>query len=141
MIRLVVLLLAGLLAGGCGNDAPNNPAEAERTYGASVDATDAIPVPAVAAERDRYLRRHVTVDGRIADVTRDGCVLHLEADDGPPLRVEADRLDDGACRWQIPADTEGFVVAAGSLRTANDTLRLTANGVQITPLQVGDSES
>jgi hypothetical protein len=129
------LLLASLLLSGCGGDAPQNPAEADHTYGAAVDPTDAIPVPVVAAEAARHGGQRVTVDGRIAGVARDGCTLHLATDTGPPLRVDAARTGTDTCAWQVPAGTDGFAVAAGTLRTAADTLRLTANGVQVTPLR------
>lgn len=135
MTRLLPVLLA-LLLGACGGDAPRNRAAAEQTYGAAVDATDAIPTPAVAAEAARYVGTRVTVDGRIADVARDGCTLHLDAETGPPLRVDAVRAGEESCAWQVPADIEGFAVAAGTLRTAGDTLRLNANGVQVTPVRI-----
>lgn len=134
MTRLVAVLLV-LLLGACGGDAPKNPAAAEQTYGTPVDATDAIPAPAVAAESARYTGHRVTVDGRIADVTQDGCALHLGTDGGPPLRVDASRTGKGTCLWQVRGGTDGFAVVAGTLRADGDTLRLSANGVQVTPVQ------
>lgn len=141
MVRRIFLLLFPLLLGACGGDAPENPIEAEQTYGAPVDATDAIPVPAVAAEPDRYIGRRVTIDGRIVRVARDGCTLALQADAGPPLLVTAPRSGASACGWQVPDTTDGFAVAVGRLRVERDTLHLTANGVQVTPVQVSEPDS
>ncbi len=134
-------VLVGLLLSGCGGDAPQNPAAAEQTYGAPVDATDAIPVPAVAAEAARYTRSRVTVGGRIAGVMQDGCVLHLATGVGSPLRVDATRTGEGACRWQVPGGTDGFAVVAGTLRADGDALRLSANGVRVTPVHTLDAGS
>lgn len=134
MARLLLLLAVPPLIVACGSDAPENPIEAQQTYGAPVDATDAIPVPAAAAEQDRYLGRRVTIDGRIIRIRSDGCALTLDTGDNAPLRVEASRIPDDGCAWQIPAETRGFAVAVGSLRVERDTLHLTANGVQVTPV-------
>jgi hypothetical protein len=131
---LLHLILASLLLGGCGGEPPPNPAAADTTYGAAVAATGALPAPAVAAEAPRYVGRRVTVDGRIAGVLPDGCGLRLDAGDGPPLRVDAPR-PGGACTWQVPTALDGIAAAAGTLRAAGDTLRLTANGVQVTPFR------
>ena len=130
LIFAVCLALAG-----CGGDAAPNPAAADTTYGAAVDATDAIPVPAVAAEANRYTGPPITVDGRIVDVGQSGCTLHL-ATGGPPLRVDAVRTGDSSCAWQVPTGEEGVAVAAGTLRVDGDTLRLSANGVQVTPVRL-----
>jgi hypothetical protein len=134
-IRLFLIVVAGILGGGCGGDVPQNPTAADTTYGAAVDAIDAVPAPAVAAEPERYAGRRVPVDGRIVDVTPDGCALRLDTETGPPLRVEALRTGADTCAWRVPTDTEGFAVATGPLRTKRDTLRLSANGVQVTPVQ------
>lgn len=138
---ILYAVLVGLLLSGCGGDAPQNPAAAEQTYGAPVDATDAIPVPAVAAEAARYTGGRVTVDGRVVGVKRDGCTLQLATDGGVPLRVDARRTGEEPCAWQVPAGTDGFAVAAGTLRVAADTLRLSANGVQVTPVQMSTPDS
>lgn len=130
-----------LLVGGCGGDPPPDPADAQRTYGASVDATDAIPAPAVAAEQDRYLGTRVTVDGRIEAVTNEGCTLHLETASESPLRVEATRTEEDECAWQMSSDANGFAVAAGTLRATNDSLHLSANGLQETPVHVAVPDS
>lgn len=135
------LVLASLLLSGCGGDPSPNPAAADTTYGSPVDPTDAIPVPAVAAEAARYGGQHVTIDGHITGVAQGGCTLHLDAETGPFLRVDASRTGADACAWQVPAGTEGFAVAAGTLRTTGDTLRLSANGVQVTPLQPSGGNS
>lgn len=140
---LPILLFAtvGILLSGCGPEAPTNPTEAQQTYGATVDAANALPVPAVIAETDRYVGRRVSVDGRIGRVTRNGCTLSLEAGDGPPLLVNAPRAEASACRWQVPDTTDGFAVATGTLRVERDTLRLSANGVQVTPVHVAEPDS
>ncbi len=140
---LPILLFAavGMLLSGCGPEAPKNPTEAQQTYGATVDAADALPVPAVVAEAKRYVGRRVSVDGRIGRVTRNGCTLYLETEDGPPLLVNAPRAEASACAWQVPDTTDGFAVAAGTLRVERDTLRLSANGVQVTPVQVSEPDS
>jgi hypothetical protein len=131
------LILAVCLAlAGCGGDAAPNPAAADTTYGTAVDATGAIPVPAVAAEANRYTGRPLTVDGRIADVRQSGCTLHLATGGGPPLRVDAARIGDSSCAWRVPTGEEGIAVAAGTLRVDGDTLRLSANGVQVTPVRL-----
>ncbi len=131
---LLPLLLLSVILGGCGDDSPADPAAAQQIYGSPVDPTDAIPAPALAAEARRYVGDRVTVDGRIASVTRDGCTLHLATDGGPPLRVDAPRTEEASCAWRVPGGTKGFTVTSGTLRTDRDTLRLLANGVQITPL-------
>ena len=131
---LLHLILAGLLLGGCSDAPPPNPAAADTTYGAAVTPADALPASAVAAERARYVGRRVTVDGRVVDVAPDGCALRLDAGEGPPLRVDAPR-PDGACAWRVPPPLEGIAVATGTLRATGDTLRLTANGVQVTPFR------
>lgn len=140
MVRSVIVLALGLVLGACGADAPN-PSAAEAAYGTPVDATSAIPVPVVVAEPDRYGGGRVTVDGRIVSVTSGGCTLHLDADDGPLLRVEAARPQAGECTWRVPSETDGFAVAAGTLRVARDTLRLVANGVRVTPVRLSPDSS
>lgn len=140
MVRSVIVLALGLVLGACGADAPD-PDAAETAYGAPVDATSAIPVPAVVAEPDRYVGGRVTVDGRIVSVMSGGCTLHLDTDDGPPLRVEAGRPQAGECAWRVPRESDGFAVAAGTLRAARDTLRLIANGVRVTPVRLSPDSS
>lgn len=125
---VVALLVSGCVGGG------SDPAQAQMSYGASVDATDAIPALAVAAEDDFYADRSLTVDGRIIAVRAGGCTLHL-ATDATPLVISAARTDAGDCAWQVPSDAQGFAVAAGTLRVEDDTLRLAANGVQVTPVR------
>lgn len=124
----------------CGGDAPSPPTAAQQTYGAAVDATAALPAPTVAAEPDRYVGRRITVDGHIEAVAADGCALHLTSY-SRRLRVEAVRPDAEACAWQVPPGTDGFAVAAGTLRTTGDTLRFSAAGVQVTPLHPSDPDS
>lgn len=140
MARLAPVLLIGLLLGGCGDGVPDS-SKAETTYGVSVDATHAYPAPAVTAEASLYAGRSVTVDGRVTAVTENGCGYRLDTGDQPPLVVRATRADDGACAWRVPADTDGFAVAAGTLRAAGDTLRLTANGVRVTPVRLTSPDS
>jgi hypothetical protein len=81
----------------------------------------------------------VTIDGRVARVVADGCGLVLRAN-GAPIRVDAPTAADG-CAWRVPAGTDGIAVAAGTLRTAGDTLRLSANGVQVTPVHPAGANS
>ncbi len=138
---VVLVLTALLVVGGCSDEVPSNPDAADTTYGTPFDPTDAVPVPAVAAEPDRYRGRRVTVDGRVRTVSQEGCTLQLDTETGPPLRVEAIRSGEDSCAWQIPAGTEGIAVAAGTLRVDADTLRLTANGVRVTPLQQSGANS
>ncbi|PSQ72008.1 MAG: hypothetical protein BRD26_03135 [Bacteroidetes bacterium QH_1_64_81] len=128
----------GLLMGGCRGG--GDPTKVEKNYGAAVDATEAVPAPAVAAEDSLYLGHRVTIDGRITAIRAGGCEVQL-AIDAAPLVVAASRSEAGDCAWQVPNDAQGFAVAAGTLRTAGDTLRLTANGVRVTPVRVSNSDS
>ena len=131
--RFLLVPLLGFVLLGCGEEAPP-PTQAEHTYGTPGTVSDALPAPAVAAEPTRYVGRRVTVDGRIVGVPPDGCGLRLDAGDGPPLHVDAPR-PGGPCAWQVPTALDGIAAAAGTLRAAGDTLRLTANGVQVTPFR------
>jgi hypothetical protein len=136
--RLVLLPVLVLAAAACGGD-PAPPTAAERTYGAAVATADAVPAPAVAAEPARYASRPVTIDGRVARVVANGCGLILRAN-GASVRVDAPTAPDG-CAWRFPAGTDGIAVAAGTLRTTGDTLRLSASGVQVTPVQPAGAKS
>jgi hypothetical protein len=143
--KALLILAVSLAVAGCGDDARVNPATADTTYGAAVDATDAtlvraLAAPAVAAEDSLYLGRRVTVDGRITAIRASGCEVHLNTDE-TPLVVTSPRTDVEDCAWQVPEDTQGFAVAAGTLRTAVDTLRLTANGVRVTPVRISSPDS
>jgi hypothetical protein len=82
----------------------------------------------------------VVVDGRIAAVRRDGCRLLLDAAERPPIRVDAPHPAD-SCAWTLPASLDGVAAAAGTLHADGDTLRLSANGVQVTPVQVPEPDS
>ena len=139
MPRRALALLVGLLLGACGSGASDSN-RADTTYGAPIDATDAMPAPAVAAEDSLYLGHRVTIDGRITAVWASGCDMQL-ATDATPLVVAAPRTDAGDCAWQVPNSAPGVAVAAGTLRTAEDTLRLTANGVRVTPVRVSSPDS
>ena len=139
MPRRALALLVSLLLGACGSGASDSN-RADTTYGAPIDATDAMPAPAVAAEDSLYRGHRVTIDGRITAVWASGCDMQL-ATDATPLVVAASRSEAGDCAWQVPSDAQGFAVAAGTLRTAGDTLRLTANGVRVTPVRVSNSDS
>ena len=139
MPRRVLALLVGLLLGACGSGASDSN-RADTTYGAPIDATDAMPASAVAAEDSLYLGHRVTIDGRITAVWASGCDMQL-ATDATPLVVAAPRTDAGDCAWQVPNSAPGVAVAAGTLRTAEDTLRLTANGVRVTPVRVSSPDS
>lgn len=141
VLRILVVAVAGVLLGACADEKNTTPSKAQQTYGAAVDATDAIPAPAVAAEQDRYVGQRVTVDGRIAAVTDEGCTVHLETAGESPLRVEARRTGEAACAWQMPPDANGFVVGAGTLQVTNDSLHLSANGLQETPVQFDGPDS
>ena len=139
MPRRVLTLLVGLLLGACGSGASDSN-RADTTYGAPIDATDAMPAPAVAAEDSLYRGHRVTIDGRITAVRASGCDMQL-ATDATPLVVAASRSEAGDCAWQVPSEAQGFAVAAGTLRTAGDTLRLTANGVRVTPVRISSPDT
>lgn len=139
-VPLLVVAVTGFLLAACGSGT-SNPSEAQQTYGAPVDAIDAFPAVAVAAEADAYVGRSLAVDGRIAAVRDDGCTLQLETNEGPPLLVTAVRTEGDGCAWQVPDDEDGVAVAAGPLRLDDDTLRLSANGVEVTPVHPMDSDS
>ena len=139
MPRRALALLVSLLLGACGSGASDSN-RADTTYGAPIDATDAMPAPAVAAEDSLYRGHRVTIDGRITAVRASGCDMQL-ATDATPLVVAASRSEAGDCAWQVPSDAQGFAVAAGTLRTAGGTLRLTANGVRVTPVRVSSPDS
>lgn len=139
MPRRALALLVSLLLGACGSGASDSN-RADTTYGAPIDATDAMPAPAVAAEDSLYRGHRVTIDGRITAVRASGCDMQL-ATDATPLVVAASRSEAGDCAWQVPSDAQGFAVAAGTLRTAGDTLRLTANGVRVTPVRISSPDT
>ena len=139
MPRRVLALLVGLLLGACGSGASDSN-RADTTYGVPIDATDAMPAPAVAAEDSLYLGHRVTIDGRITAIRAGGCEVQL-AIDAAPLVVAAPRTDTGECAWQVPNSAPGVAVAAGTLRTAEDTLRLTANGVRVTPVRISSPDT
>ncbi len=141
VVRVSVLCcaIAGLLVAGCGGSA-EEAAQAQRRYGASVDATTAVPAPAVAAEDSLYAGHALTVDGRITKVGSNGCEVRLDTGMAP-LVVMAARTDAGDCTWTVPRDAQGFAVAAGTLRVAGGTLRLTANGVRVTPVRLSNPDS
>lgn len=134
------LVAVGLTIAACGSG-PSNPSEAQQTYGASVDVMDAFPAVAVAAEADVYEGRRLAIDGRIAAVRDGGCTLQLATEEGPPLLVTAARTETDECAWQLSNVDGDIAAAAGSLQAADDTLRLTANGVQVTPVQSTESDS
>jgi hypothetical protein len=150
MARLLPLLLLGLVPAACGGTSDAD--QAETTYGTPVDATEALPAPAVAAEDSLYVGHTVTIDGRITAVRASGCALHLSTDAAPlvvaaprpkersSLRAAA-RTDADGCGWAVPRDATGFAVASGTLRVADDTLRLVANGVRVTPVRLSDPDS
>lgn len=135
--RLLLIVAVALLTGGCGGDAPSNPAGADTTYGAPVDATDALPAPVLAAEPDQYIGRRVTADGRILTVQNTGCTLHVDTEAGTPLRIDAPQSEN-SCTWHVPSTTKGFAIATGTLRRVEDTLRMTAPGVRVTPTHLDD---
>ena len=139
MPRRALALLVSLLLGACGSGASDSN-RADTTYGAPIDATDAMPAPAVAAEDSLYRGHRVTIDGRITAVRASGCDMQL-ATDATPLVVAAPRTDAGDCAWQVPNSAPGVAVAAGTLRTAEDTLRLTANGVRVTPVRISSQDT
>jgi hypothetical protein len=138
MARLLSLLLLGVVLGACGGT--SDPDQAEITYGTLVDATEALPAPAVAGEDSLYVGHRVTVDGRITAVRKNGCEVHLSTD-AAPLVVKTVRADAGDCAWQVPQDALGFAVASGTLRVADDTLRLSADGVRVTPIRFSNPDS
>lgn len=134
-----LLVATALLLGACGSGA-SNPTKARQTYGTAVDATDAIPAVAVAAEAELYAEQPLTVDGRIASVRDDGCALQLKTE-GQPLVVTAVQTEAEGCAWKVPVGKDGIAAAAGSLRADTDTLRVVASGVEIAPLRLSDSDS
>lgn len=139
-VSVLCFALAGLLGVGC-RGPTEKMAQTQTTYGVPVDATEALPAPAVAAEDSLYLGRALTVDGRITEVGADGCRLRLDTGDEPPLLITAARTDAGNCAWQVPENAQGFAVAAGTLQIAEDTLRLTVNGVRMTPVRIPSPDS
>lgn len=132
--QLLGLLALVLLCTACGEEEGQSPAAAQQSYGRVVSSAEATPVPAVAAEAARYAGHRVTVDGRISRVGADGCRLALDTKSAAVLRIEAPRSGAG-CAWTVPDGTDGMAVATGTLRVIGDSLWLSANGVQVTPIR------
>ncbi|WP_263784703.1 hypothetical protein [Salinibacter grassmerensis] len=133
MLRCAAILLGGVLLGAC-STGETDVTGAEETWGTSVDATEAVLASAVAAEASAYEGRPVAVEGRIAAVGTAGCEVTLAAG-SRPLVVAAPATEASGCAWTVPGDAQGFAVATGTLRTTDDTLRLTADGVRVTPIR------
>lgn len=138
-VQFFSLLTVFLVTGGCTEDTPPDPMEAERGYGAPVSETDAVPVPAIAAEPDRYVGHTVTADGRIVRVSNSGCTLVLDGEGQPSLRIDAVRTET-ECAWKLPRDARGFAVATGTLRRTEDTLHMSTRGVELTPMRLPDGD-
>jgi len=163
MPRRALVLLVSLLLAACGSGTSDSN-RAGTTYGAPIDATNAMPIPAVAVEDSLYRGHKVTIDGRITAVRAGGCEMELATEAAPFIVTAprpkgaprakrgsarrggsgsqaAPRTDAGGCAWRVPSDAQGFAVAAGTLRTAGDTLRLTANGVRVTPVRISSPDT
>lgn len=139
MVRLASFVLLGILLVGCG-EGVRTPTEAETTYGRPVEASDAVLARAVAAEDSLYVGHRVTIDGRITSVRAEGCAIDL-ATEAVPIVVTAAGTGEQNCAWKVPTEAQGFAVAAGTLRVVDDTLRLAANGVRVTPVRLSEPDS
>ena len=126
--RLLPLLLLALTLGACqsADDAPTEaPVEgaasaepAATTYGAEVDAAQALPAEAVLAEADRYAGQPVTVEGRVVEVCqKKGCWLTLDAGEGRGIRILTARTPEGGYVYTVPKDISGRrAVVHGTLK-------------------------
>lgn len=129
MLRSLLLVFAlALPLGACQSaddaasdaTAPSNApaAPAATTYGAEVDAAQALPAEAVLADAERYAGQPVTVEGRVVEVCqKKGCWLTLDAGEGRGIRILTARTPEGDYVYTVPKDLSGQrAVVHGTLK-------------------------
>jgi Domain of unknown function (DUF4920) len=109
MTRFLPLLLIGFLAACTGSQTEaENPFDGYDAFGEAITDVDAIPVQAVVAEASRLLGKPVKLEGRISEVCQGtGCWLTLQVVDGPLVRIDVPRDEDGNYVYTFPIDASG----------------------------------
>ncbi|MFT5142562.1 MAG: hypothetical protein ACI80V_000482 [Rhodothermales bacterium] len=109
MTRFLPLLLLAFLAACTGTQTEaEDPNEGYEAFGEAMTDVDAIPVQAVVAEADQLLGKPVKLEGRIAEVCQGmGCWLSLQVVDGPLVRIDVPRDQDGNYVYTFPKDASG----------------------------------
>ena len=118
LLPLIVLLLAA--CGGEASEEVDLSAQYE-ALGEPITAADALPVQAVAAEGGDLLGRQVKLEGRITEVcAMAGCWLSMQAVDGPLVRIDVPRTEDGSYAFTFPKDAAGrMAVVTGVLESGS----------------------
>lgn len=122
MKRLIPVL--ALVAAGCVGD--HNKAldvtQGYDSFGTAITPEDAVPVQAVLAEGASLIGQEVKLEGRISEVCEmAGCWLTMQVVDGPMIRIDVPRDENGAYVFTFPKDASGRrAVIAGVLEGDRD---------------------
>lgn len=116
-LAALLVLVAGLVLGGCAQNNASPDAASPTTYGAAVDAGAALPVQRIAAAPAQFADQTLVLEGRVSAVCeRKGCWLALATEAGrAPLRVEVARTGTGEYAFTVPTTTSGWATVQGRL--------------------------
>ncbi len=122
MSRLLTVGFLCLAMGCVGDTTPTmNPLQGYDSLGEVITPHDAIPVQVVAAEGTALIGKPVKLEGRISEVCRgNGCWLTLQVINGPIVRVDVPREEDGGYVYTFPKDASGRrAILSGVLERAD----------------------
>ncbi|MBO6574863.1 MAG: DUF4920 domain-containing protein [Rhodothermales bacterium] len=78
------------------------------SFGEAITPEDAVPVSAVIADGPAMIGHPVKLEGRISEVCEmAGCWLSMQVIDGPMVRVDVPRDENGAYVFTFPKDASG----------------------------------
>ena len=121
MRNLLVLLLLAFSAAACVGD-HSETVDVAATYdafGADISPLDAVPVQTVASDGAALIGKPVKLEGRITEVCQGmGCWLSFQVVDGPLVRIDVPRDEDGEYVYTFPKDASGRRAIVSGILTA-----------------------
>jgi hypothetical protein len=109
MRHALILLLAFFVAACVGDHSETVDIAANYdAFGEVISPVDAVPVQAVVADAAMLLGKPVKMEGRITEVCQGmGCWLSFQIVDGPLVRIDVPRDEDGEYVYTFPKDASG----------------------------------
>ncbi len=109
MKHLLVVLLAFFLAACVGDHSKTVDVAANYdAFGVDISPLDAVPVQAVVADGAALVGKPVKIEGRITEVCQGmGCWLSFQIVDGPLVRIDVPRDENGEYLYTFPKDASG----------------------------------